>query len=264
MAQYRVRSPNSLLSISINLLTKHLETIIHLPSIKELEDLEQLPVSIKNQVLEKILKNTRYPEEILTRLICRNTVHIDLTSNVVNNNILNILKKGQYLKRLELKGKLEDSITSECLGETLKHLECLQILNVSNIEVMCDEVMQILIDYCPNLFSIDVGDCKNISDDGFSKLCKLNHLTFVRFSNTNISDDGLTNFLMGNSGEIIKELRIDGCANVTEIGLNAILNSCPNILYFMFNNCKINHNSVFLFDNDRFKNFKQIAYTISM
>lgn len=60
---------------------------------------------------------------------------------------------------------------------------------------------------------------------------------FTKNNFVQISDDGIFSLVKGSSGKNIKELRIDNCPNVTELGLKLIAENCPNIETLMFYNC---------------------------
>ncbi|XP_018572656.1 protein AMN1 homolog [Anoplophora glabripennis] len=256
-------SIGSLLSLSIEYIVNNLAIYAN----GNIEQLKALPPNIKNRILRKFTtcsyfwQNVNF-KDVLCATVNDKTSHINLTSATVDDDVLNILNACKNVKKLYLTRTGGTQITNTVLKNLLKCTNQLCLFVITNCEEVNDGVLECLTDHCSHLMGLDVGGCKNVTDDGVKRLSTLKNLTWLTFSQTQISDEGISFLVKGSSGKNIRELRIDNCPNVTELGLKLIAENCPSIETLMFYNCSTDRDQI-PFQEGQFKNLKQLTWTIT-
>ncbi|KAJ8938923.1 hypothetical protein NQ318_011684 [Aromia moschata] len=255
----------SLLSLTIDYIVNNLP----LYGNGNIEQLRILPSHIKNRILKKFTTSSYFWQnvsfkDILSVIVNDNTKHVNLTSATVDDEMLEILSKCKNITKLYLTRTGHNFITNTGLVNLLKQTNQLYLLVITHCEEVNDSVLECLSKYCPNLMGLDIGGCKNVTDVGIKYLSALRNLTWLTFSQTQISDDGISALVKGSSGAKIRELRVDNCSNITEAGLKTIADNCPNIEILMFYNCSTHRDhALSTFQEGNFKNLKQLTWTIT-
>ncbi|KAJ8976238.1 hypothetical protein NQ317_009735 [Molorchus minor] len=237
------------------------------------KQLTLLPNHIKNRIL-KIFNTSSYFwtgvdfHKLLSAMVNNDTCYINLTATTLDDAMLNTLSDCKNLKKVYLTRTENHIVTTAGLINLFKRANQLLMIQISNCIGVDDSVLDCLADNCPNLMGLDVGGCTNITDNGAKRLATLSNVTWLTFSQTQVSDDGITAIVTSPSGSKIRELRIDNCLNVTEAGLKVIAENCPNIEILMFYNCwsgggRVSDETISSLYEENLKNLKQINYTIT-
>ena len=126
------------------------------------------------------------------------------------------------------------------LSQALAKCPHLQALNLHcNGPLITDKDLETISRYCSKLTELDLAKCNALTDQGFVHLRRLPALTCLNLSHTGITDDGLERlFVNWPASRCLKELRVDNCAQVTDYGIEVVLETCQDHLnIFLFHNC---------------------------
>ena len=182
-------------------------------------------ISVKREISPKTLSSVLHDR--VTFLDLSECIHIDETHILA-------LKRSPYLRKLDLNS------TGLLLTDPQKCFEPLQHLSILYMRAthITDFDLSIISQCCPRLREIDLGRCSKVGDEGVAVLgqnCEL--LEAVNLCRTNVTDAGIADFVQGGMKEHLAELRIDGCVQVTDEGVFAILECCPKLRILIFHNC---------------------------
>ncbi|CAH1962220.1 unnamed protein product [Acanthoscelides obtectus] len=253
-----------------NLTIKHIIHNLQEFSDSNYDSLRFLPPEVKNKLLKACTVSPFYLnrgrgnlKHILSALLNSQTIAADITSINVDDNVLQTLVLAKNLQKLHLKPD-ENCISTEGFLNLFPYLHRLCDLSLRNSSAVEDNVLRCLANNCPNLTLLDFGGCRNITDDGIKSISKLQNITCLTVSYSQMSDRGISYLVNSSNGNTLKELQIHNCANITEDGLKEIANYCPNIEILVFHNCSATYLNISqtLQDLD-LKKLKQINYTIS-
>jgi hypothetical protein len=203
-------------------------------------------VSITSEALGQLLNN--FPN--LQKLILRQCI---IDQFIPSADEFRLSK----LKQLWLGGS---SITSETLNMLLNRCHNLETINLSNCKIkeevihlvnefhlnklnfldltglsITDDVLIRLLNYCPNLFLLNLSACRNINSLTLTLGNRLHHLKYFSYldlSDTNINSKSLSNLL--NCYPNLAYLNLDGCSNITQtisLAENVILKGLVLISY---------------------------------
>lgn len=262
------KSISSLQSIALEFVANGLTKHRILNRNKHLEELEYLPDPIKNRILKTLTIRPSFIKsienrDVLSKLLNGTTQCLDLTSISLDTNFLKALKKCRKLCCLHLTNEENNAVIQDDLHNLFKNSPHLEVLTLTHFAQVLDDSLSNLVQNCSSLKAIDLSGCTNITDDGLKELAKLSGLTWIKLSNTNITDTGVARLVQSENSTRIKELRLDGCSKITEIGLKMIVEHCSKIEVLIFNNCNKNAgDGIANFDADIFRNLKQITWTI--
>jgi hypothetical protein len=138
------------------------------------------------------------------------------------------------LRKLDLNGTGAE-VTPEA-AEGISRLRHLAVLYLRQARVG-DEALLRIAAACPALTELDLGRCESVGDRGVAGLGALDLLRSVSLNGTAVTDLGLLAFAGGGSRHTLRELRIDGCRNVSDDGVEGILHLCRHLNIFIFHNC---------------------------
>ena len=103
----------------------------------------------------------------------------------------------------------------------LKHLVLLRELDVTRCGQIGDEELKLILEACSGLVSLEMEDCRGVSDKGFFEIPKLNpRLTHLNLARCNINDAGLVELL--NKSRSLNYLNLTRCERLTERSIKEI------------------------------------------
>ena len=247
LLHHRVRSLN------VNFLTKvnvqHIQALSRLPELTQFTasklDIESCSCTDPNRIpscggCENISRHLRTALESFTLLV---TLDLSHNKTVVNDEIvLTVTKNSPHLQRLELKN--------------------------------CAKITDFCFAHGANSYCIDRS--RQCEQPKFvAGLVLLSCLKSLGFSGTSISDYGLIEFSQhSKSCHVIEELLLNGCKNITDDGIEKILDNCNSLNIFSFSKCEnVSMTSVTKLSDyfhkrmdsshrNQSKHVKQISYTI--
>lgn len=239
---------------------------------KYVEDFKFLPPLMKDRILKRITTkchafSSNEMQDIFSNLIHSNLTRIDLSlydGNVVNDKLIESLSICHNLQSLILCRETNTILTDEVLLKVLPTFKKLRVLQALNCSAINNKVIECLVEHCPNIMELDLSGCPFVYDECLIYLKDLDHLIALGLSGTPITDFGLNEFLKGSCAQILKELRIAECARISSDIINVISDTCLCLEVFVFYRCfkYSDDKSVPQFNDDNFKNLKQITWSI--
>lgn len=224
----------SLLEIAASLLVKCL-----LSGEWQASRLLDLPANLKDILRRKLLSATnrhhRNAAKIVPILVHEKIKSLDLSDMEDVQDIL-WLSNCKHLIKLNLKSSLKNCNE---IRDVFVNLSRLQVLHLHhNAQKITDEILRSIAKSCPNLRELDLGHSQAISDDGIACLRQLGQLTCLNLSHTQVTDDGLARLLLDQKSLRLTELRVDNCPNITDEGIEIVLEACQEHLnIFLFHAC---------------------------
>nr|CAH7745521.1 unnamed protein product [Callosobruchus chinensis] len=201
--------------------------------------LSLLPPGVKNKVLRACTVTPVYLNKgrvnlkhVLPLLLNSQTVAVDLTAINVDDDILRVLALSKNIRKLHLEPE-ENTISTEGLLNLFKSLHKLNDLSLRHSYAVNDSVLECLANNCPKLTLLDFDGCRNITDVGIQSISRLQNITCLTLSYSQVSDKGISYLVNSSNATTIKELQINNCGNITEDGLKLITNCCPKIEILM-------------------------------
>lgn len=107
-----------------------------------------------------------------------------------------------------------------------------------------DEDLQIIFKNLKHLREVFLPDCKDITDAGLNGTYKLSHLTGLRILQlncTNVTDESYVSVFKLPE---LWQLGLSGATNITDLGVEGIVQGCPVLELFKFYECGITDSSV--------------------
>jgi Leucine-rich repeat (LRR) protein len=197
-----------------------------------------LPTNLKDILRAKLLSSAvnqgHNVAAILPLLVHQKVSRLDL-SDMNDLQDIGWLANCTRLTQLKLKSCLRNCNE---IGDVFVKLSQLQVLHLHyNADKITDEVLKSIADNCHNLRELDLGHSMQISDDGIACLRQLTKLTCLNLSHTRVTDDGLAR-LFDQKSLRLTELRVDNCRNITDEGIEIVLEACQEHLnIFLFHAC---------------------------
>merc|ERR1719383_869134 len=117
-----------------------------------------------------------------------------------------------------------------------------------------------------NLRHLDVGRCPNVHDSVLQILSSCRHLESLSLAGTDITDLGLHYLANSESRDSLKELRIDRCTNVTDDGIQFLLEGLGCLEILIFSGCRqVTDQSRILLEQylrEHRRNVRQLSWTV--
>ncbi|XP_040582935.1 protein AMN1 homolog [Lepeophtheirus salmonis] len=231
-----------------------------------------LPTTLKDRLLSLLSsrRNGLADLNLLTVLTHSKTTDLDLSLvDWIDDEALILTSGSIFLRSLNLSavscGDIRIGVTPKGLMEILRNKRFLHYLNLrGNSRALNNEVFEIIKRECPSLKTIDMSRCSpGVNDYGLSVLRDL-PLTSLSISSTEITDKALIGLSQGDCRKSLQEIRIDGCLEVSDSGVGAILASCNKLNVFLFDySPKLTHVARRTLDNYfGCSRIKQISWTI--
>ena len=247
LLHHRVRSLNVSFLAKINV--EHIQALNRVPELNHLTasklDIESCSCIDTNRITscegcDDISKHLRIALESFTLLV---TLDLSHNTTIVNDQIvLTVTQNSPFLEQLELKN--------------------------------CAKVTDFCFAHEANLYSID--RCGQFELPKFvGGLILLSRLRSLGLSGTSVTDSGLIAFSrQSKSCHVIEELLLNGCKNITDDGIEKILDNCNSLNILSFSKCEnVSMTSVTKLSDyfhkrmdsshrNQSKHVKQICYTI--
>ncbi|XP_076057540.1 protein AMN1 homolog isoform X2 [Oratosquilla oratoria] len=226
---------------------------------------DKLPTTLKVKLLDKLAKRGLCNDVNLSLLLHERISHLDLRECVVSNKGLECLDRVPQLKILHMPQPplIRDSHFSEqTLIKALSNKLQLRILDLKGLSGATDRVISSVVGGSPSLCELHISMTR-ISDHGLTTLATLTQLSCLDVAKTEISDVGIQNLVSGGAGRSLQELRLDGCAKLTDDSIEAVCTCCSHINILCFNYCpRISERSRELVSNLTAERLKQLTWTV--
>jgi F-box and leucine-rich repeat protein 2/20 len=112
-------------------------------------------------------------------------------------------------------------------------------ISVAHCAHITDEAIEVLVQSCPRLQSIDISGCCGVFDRSLIALAKLRSLKCIQLNDcSNITDSAVTVLLLSLSAGIIRDIGLLGCSTLTDESLRHIYEQRTISGYKRHNYCK--------------------------
>jgi len=218
----------SLLSLSLDSLTKPSSNLTLT------EEFTILPPNLKDPLRKVFLKRGLSGSQLST-LLHPKVTELDLSDSLMTAELLTALTCCQHLRKLNLNTsfvylkKMQDKSQAVTAGppdstqvaELISKNCHLAILYMRNLTCVTDSVISSL---PPSVTHLDLGGCGAVTDCGVEQIANLcPRLISLSLARTRVTDKGLAKMGEGESGKTIKEVRLDGCRDITDRGIEDFL-----------------------------------------
>ncbi|XP_062563790.1 uncharacterized protein LOC134226807 [Armigeres subalbatus] len=176
------------------------------------------------------LENLQKLQKLKNLVLTKNRNTIGLTEHCFDHIYMPNLKSlGIYYKELQLPAVRQISIS----------FPNLKALNLSECgKAVTDETTQLIFCSLPELESLDISKCKQITEQAFlgttriSNLKKLKDLVLEKC-------DGITDLsLAAFDNPALKSISLAMCTKITNVGWEALCRQCPNITWLNASHCR--------------------------
>ncbi|PVD27923.1 hypothetical protein C0Q70_10498 [Pomacea canaliculata] len=145
-----------------------------------------------------------------------------------------------YLRKVDLNSAKDsnESITSAGLTSLSRACPNLQILYLRRCINITDSGVISISENCPFLVELNIGGCPRITDATLISLgqnCR--YLRSFNFSKSEVTDCGVLSLVSGTCATCLKEIHMNGCANLTDESVEAVIQFCPQISILLFHGC---------------------------
>eukprot|EP00092_Neocalanus_flemingeri_P009714 GFUD01010463.1.p1 GENE.GFUD01010463.1~~GFUD01010463.1.p1 ORF type:complete len:272 (+),score=84.83 GFUD01010463.1:293-1108(+) len=215
----------SLLSLSLDTLTKP-------SSCFPLTEFTTLPPNLKDPLRQVFLKRGLSGPQLTTLLHPRVT-ELDLSDSLVTAELLSAVKSCtnlrklnlntsfSYLKKVQAKTQATSPPDSIQVAEILSTNCHLGTLYLRNLSCVTDSVLSCL---PSSVTHLDLGGCSSVTDSGVDQLVShCPQLASLSLARTRVTDKGVAKLGEGECRETLKEIRLDGCKSITDIGIEELL-----------------------------------------
>ena len=106
---------------------------------------------------------------------------------------------------------------SRLLGKVLMRNPRLEFVNLRKVLFVRDLALSCL---PPTVTHLDLGGCRGLTDGGVRRLpSNCPRLTSLSLSSTAVTDRSLLTLSVSRARDTVRELRINGCTNITDTGI---------------------------------------------
>lgn len=254
--------PESLLKLGIKAMTS-------VAVEDKIEVINSLPVHLKDGLRSLLLKRGCVTERSLPCLLHGKVREIDLSEmdGEVTQGMINALIMCPNLQKLNLnniKCTFPVSVLNGVLGQIGGNLSVLYLRR----SIADSSTLETLAKTAPHITELDLGLCAEVGDPGLTALVAgCPRLTSLNLSRTAVSDSGLTALATSAAGrDHLVELRVDGCREVTDEGIEGLLLFSSKLTILMFHNCpKVTERSRSALEEYLLNNrigMRQVAWTV--
>ncbi|XP_048769304.2 protein AMN1 homolog [Ostrea edulis] len=205
-----------------------------------IESVTLLPGNLKDKCLYLMSKRGCITDTNLPKVIHENLKVLDLSESDVSDEGLQHLCKCPQLQKIDLNSAKQSrlNISSQGITQLAKKCPSLQTVYLRRCLNLTDEAVIALSAHCPRLRYLNVGGCTLLTDRCLEALGKNSRfLSCLNMANTKITDGGIMHIANGACNQCLKEVHINGCKELTDESVEAILQFCPQINIFLFHGC---------------------------
>lgn len=154
---------------------------------------------------------------------------------MTDENLKNLSEICPSLLRLKLMSNIK--ITFEGWG-VLKNFIKLQTLDITRCSQVGDEDLRIILQSVPTLISLNLEECRGISEGGFLEIADCNKgLSSLNISRTNITDESLIQIAV--ESPYLTSLSVARCDHVTEVGIFEVVENSLRLIELDATRCPI-------------------------
>ncbi|XP_060601706.1 protein AMN1 homolog isoform X1 [Ruditapes philippinarum] len=207
---------------------------------KNVDNVGSLPANLKDKCIYLMSKRGFLTDSNIGKILHDKVKVLDLADCEISDVGLSAICKCPQLRKIDLNSNKQSrtNITSEgiCnLARSCRHLQTVYLRRCINIT---DVAVETLSRSCPQLRLLNIGGCQNISDSSLRVLGENSKfLKSINISNTLVSDAGIMQLVSGQCAAALTEMHINGCKNVTDEAVEAIMQFCPQINILIFHGC---------------------------
>ncbi|KAL3881832.1 hypothetical protein ACJMK2_028224 [Sinanodonta woodiana] len=252
----------------VTLLDLCIQTIVNNIN-KLVTDLENLPPNLKDKCLYLMSKRGLVTDANINKVLYDHLKTLDLSECDVTDKTLQSLCRCPQLRKIDLNAAKQSRITITTEGVRSLAQSCcyLQTVYLRRCLNITDEAIISLSQNCPRLQYLNVGGCQELTDLSLKALGEnSSFLQSVNFAQTKVTDTGVVSLVSGCCAESLNEIHMDGCKELTDEAVEAVLQFCPKISILLFHGCpKITEQSRLALEEltiGRAKPMKQVTWTI--
>jgi len=261
-----------LLELSVATLVKDPENLC-LP-----QYIQTLPPHIKDRILRSVRKQS-LSSDLLAALLHKQVTYLDLEDLDITDQHLQAVAKYKHYRKLNLNQKKKPSFKSDgkenwsprasdhALSQVFVGAHYLHTLFLTGWENLSLSTASILSTNCPRLRYLDLGHCKSVDDNILEEICQnLAYLESVSLTGTAITDVGLATLGSSAAQHTLKELRINKCKDITDDGIELMLDGLQTLEILIFNGCpRVTDESRLALDRylqEHRVNVRQLSWTV--
>ena len=234
------------MSYSLQYLCTH-ELIKQIDQLQRLCVLRRLPHRIRRDLLDRLSKRGVLTESLLSQLVSPQLSELDLSECFLSSDsAIACLAECSELKTLKMNNRSrspllppeEQNITTDGFLSLLPSWGGLTEVQLRACQFVEDRVLQSLATHCPMLRILNVSLCTLVTNGGVSALSVCTHLFCIDLShNDRITDEGLQAISQYSSRQIITELNLSNCNQITDDGIHSLLTGCPCLRILITHGC---------------------------
>eukprot|EP00112_Aurelia_sp_Birch-Aquarium-sp1_P020369 Seg523.10 transcript_id=Seg523.10/GoldUCD/mRNA.D3Y31 product="Protein AMN1-like" protein_id=Seg523.10/GoldUCD/D3Y31 len=206
------------------------------------ENISWQPHELKDNILYLLSKRGRITDDNIGKILHRDVIELDLSESEVTDRGLGDIYLCKELRKLDLNAGKGNrmQVTAEGIGKIVEHCKLLQIVLLRRCELIEDTAVSLLATSCPNLTQLCLDGCKGVTDEATECLGKYSSkLKYLDISRTQVTDKGLSYLADGCCSDVLFELHVGYCKDVSDNGIDMLLNYCPNLQILMFDGCPL-------------------------
>ncbi|KDR17008.1 protein AMN1 homolog isoform X2 [Zootermopsis nevadensis] len=222
----------SLLTLCVNKVVQDME--------QHVDTVQVLPRSLKSKLLLVASKRGKLTVKGLHCLVHPDVKILNLSECNACDDFIHAIHKCTHLKKLYLNpGMKQRDISTAVLLDLFPSIPYLSGLYLRQCPTVTDEVMASIANSCPLLTELDIGGCSAVTDTSLKLLKKLQYLTSLNISHSQVSDIGISALVQGECRKSLTELQLQNSPRITEVAIEAIVLHCTNMKVLIFHGCPI-------------------------
>ncbi|ROT70567.1 protein AMN1 homolog [Penaeus vannamei] len=225
----------------------------------------RLPLPLKDRLLTKFTKRGSCTDTILSSLLHSHLTSLDLRDCQISGKGLACLDVAKHLQVLHLPQPpiVSDNHFSEYslirLGEGKTRL---RIITLNGLSGVTDRVVGSLVGGCPFLQELHIPNT-TITNHALTAIATLTHLVCLNIARTQVTDIGIQHLVGGGVRHSLQELRVDGCARLTDDSIETLCLCCSRLNILCFHHCpRVSERSRELLGELMACKMKQITWTV--